>query len=426
MTLRAIAFWLKDFILGNSRIRKSLKEVTILSDEGRDNLLQRDLLLKWASSEVPFYESYKERPFEEWPVVNKSIIKAAQEQFMARSMVGTNLHKETTSGSTGTPFMVLQNAGKRLRASADSLYFSKLAGFNLGTRLYYVRVWNHLNKKSWSQTWMKNVVMLSSDNLNDKSLEDFLTTLENDKSEKSVLAYASSITALYHWMKRTNRTTTARVSCFITMSESFPDEARQGIKDLFGCPVVSRYSNQECGLISQQCHEGEGYHINTASFFVEILDIERDVPVEDGVLGRIVVTDLYNKAMPMVRYDTGDLGVLSNECKCGRKGKILKSVEGRRVDFITAVNGDLLSPVTIINAMWEYGDLKQWQFIQHDKSDFEMRLNSQTVPYERETELLKDIKKYIGDTAHINVTYVDEIPLLASGKRKSVLNKMAQ
>ena len=70
--------------------------------------------------------------------------------------------------------------------------------------------------------------------------------------------------------------------------------------------------------------------------------------------------------------------------------------------------------------------MKQWQFIQHDKSDFEMRLNSQTVPYERETELLKDIKKYIGDTAHINVTYVDEIPLLASGKRKSVLNKMAQ
>ena len=114
-------------------------------------------------------------------------------------------------------------------------------------------------------------------------------------------------------MKRTGRKTKARVACFITMSESFPDDARQGIKDLFGCPVISRYSNQECGLISQQCKLGTEYHINTASFYVEILDLEKDISVEDGKLGRIVVTDLYNKAMPMIRYDTGDLGVMSHE-----------------------------------------------------------------------------------------------------------------
>ena len=179
------------------------------------------------------------------------------------------------------------------------------------------------------------------------------------------MAYASSITALYQWMKRTGRKTKARVACFITMSESFPDDARQGIKDLFGCPVISRYSNQECGLISQQCKLGTEYHINTASFYVEILDLEKDISVEDGKLGRIVVTDLYNKAMPMIRYDTGDLGVMSHECECGIHGKVLKRVEDRRVDFITATNGDLLSPITIINAMWEYSDLIQWQFIQH-------------------------------------------------------------
>ena len=139
------------------------------------------------------------------------------------------------------------------------------------------------------------------------------------------MAYASSITALYQWMKRTGRKTKARVACFITMSESFPDDARQGIKDLFGCPVISRYSNQECGLISQQCKLGTEYHINTASFYVEILDLEKDISVEDGKLGRIVVTDLYNKAMPMIRYDTGDLGVMSHECECGIHGKVLQT-----------------------------------------------------------------------------------------------------
>lgn len=155
---------------------------------------------------------------------------------------------------------------------------------------------------------------------------------------------------------------------------------------------------------------------------MEILDLDKDVPVEDGILGRIVVTDLYNRAMPLIRYDTGDLGVMSHECECGYHGKVLKRVEGRRVDFITATNGNLLSPVTIINAMWEYNDLLQWQFVQHAEGEFEMKLNCSTSPYAREAEMLKDIKGYVGDDARIKITYVDEIPLLASGKRKCVLN----
>lgn len=421
MTFRAIFFWLKDMVFGKSRIRKSLKEVTSFFEEGRENLKQRDILFRWASQEVPFYQKYSD--FDKCPIVNKTIIKNSQKDFMAKSMLGKHLHKETTSGSTGTPFTIFQDSGKRLRAAVDSLFFSRLAGFNLGTRLYYVRVWNQINKKNRIKTWMQNVVMVPSDKLDDSSLELFLKSLEDDNSEKSVLAYASSIIALYHWMKRTQRKTTAKIACFITMSESFPEEARHGIKKLFSCPVVSRYSNQECGLISQQCSEG-GYHINTGSFYVEILDINKDEPVDDGVLGRIVVTDLYNKAMPMIRYDTGDLGVISHVCKCGRKGKVLLSVEGRRVDFIRATNGDLLSPLTIINAMWEYNDLNQWQFLQQDMFNYEMRLNSQIVPYNREVEMLEDIKKYVGEIAEIKITYVDDIPLLASGKRKSVLNNM--
>lgn len=74
--------------------------------------------------------------------------------------------------------------------------------------------------------------------------------------------------------------------------------------------------------------------------------------------------------------------------------------------------------------MWEYSDLKQWQFVQQNLFNFEMRLNSQTVPYQREVEMLNDIKKYVGEMAQISITYVDEIPLLASGKRKSVINNM--
>lgn len=425
MTLRAKIFWLKDKFFGG-KIKTVYDQVNNGFKTGEENFLQRDIIFKWITQEVPYYKKYLNCKFEDLPIVNKSIIKAGGNDFVAQSWLGKPLHRETTSGSTGTPFVVLQDPEKRLHAQADSLVCSDLAGFHLGTRLYYIRVWNNLNKKNKIKTFLANMVMQSSDNLSDENLENFLKELENDHQEKSILAYASSIVALYQWMKRTGRKTTAKVACFITMSETFPDDARKGIKDIFGCNVVSRYSNQECGLISQQCALGTEYHINTASFYVEILDIEKDVPVEDGTLGRIVVTDLYNKAMPIIRYDTGDLGIMSHECDCGIRGKVLKKVEGRRVDFITAANGDLLSPVTIINAMWEFSDLLQWQFIQHAPRKFEMKINCTTETYHREKEMIKVIKSYVGEDVEIKVTYVNEIPLLASGKRKSVLNMMCK
>lgn len=74
--------------------------------------------------------------------------------------------------------------------------------------------------------------------------------------------------------------------------------------------------------------------------------------------------------------------------------------------------------------MWEYSDLLQWQFVQHDINNYDMKLNCTTHVYHREAEMLKDIKSFVGTDANIKVTYVDEIPLLSSGKRKSVLNNM--
>lgn len=179
-------------------------------------------------------------------------------KFRALKFLNKPLHEECTSGSTGTPFVVVQDGGKRLRAAADSLVFSERAHFGLGTRLYYVRIWNAMNRKSWMASKATNIVMQSSDDLSDEALSKFVGKLEKDNSKKSVLAYASSLIALVNWMDRTKRTTTAKNQSFITMSESMPADYRKRLAELFNCPVISRYSNQECGLIAQQCmHKDE-------------------------------------------------------------------------------------------------------------------------------------------------------------------------
>lgn len=115
MTLRAAVFWLKDFLLlgkmkfAYSQIEKGIKT-------GNENIEQREALLEWAKREVPYYRQYKDCSFEQLPVVNKSIIKDGGDNFKADFWKGKTLHKETTSGSTGTPFEVVQDPGKRKRA----------------------------------------------------------------------------------------------------------------------------------------------------------------------------------------------------------------------------------------------------------------------------------------------------------------------
>src|SRR5699024_9727277 len=112
----------------------------------------------------------------------------------------------------------------------------------------------------------------------------------------------------------------------------------------FNCPVVARYATEELGIIANQCLHTENYHVNEGSFIVEVLKKNSNNQVDPGEEGRIIVTDLYSNAMPLIRYDTGDLGVIKKGCSCGYKGKILKTISGRKIQNVLDAKGQEISP----------------------------------------------------------------------------------
>jgi len=132
----------------------------------------------------------------------------------------------------------------------------------------------------------------------------------------------------------------------------------------------------------------------------------------------VVVTDLFNYSMPMIRYDTGDIACFENN-----KDNIpaFKKVEGRKVDVVYNTKGELLSLHVIGSLMAKYSDLKQFQFIQEGKTDYVIRLNT-AVEFQSVSQLVRECKACLGENSHIQVAYLDEIPLLASGKRREVVN----
>lgn len=402
-------------LLGGRKILSDIEEIKQSTATGKTSPAALADILEYAAKNIPFYKGIDfQKGIRAFPVVNKSIIKSGSNAFISPHFNPEKLHKSSTSGSTGVPFTVYQDAGKRRRAAADTIAFSELAGFKFGTKLYYLRAWNNLNRQSWLSKKIKNIVAWNNDNLSDDAMQKFLDTLERDKSEKSVLIFASSLVALYNYMRENGVSTTAKVSTFITTSEHLPENAKIGIAKLFGTNVVSRYSDCECGIIAQQFPYESAFRINSASFFAEILD-ENGKPVEDGTEGRIVVTDLYNRAMPMIRYDTEDIGV--------KVGNTLARIEGRKVDFIYSADGKMLSPYMLVNFMQRFSCVKQFQFIQNSASDYTMKLsmNDQSRG-STESEIAEYLKQILGQSASVKFEYSDTIPPSASGKRNYIIN----
>jgi len=121
---------------------------------------------------------------------------------------------------------------------------------------------------------------------------------------------------------------------------------RRTIEAVFGVRVYDRYGCEEVSLIASECGEHRGLHMNTDSLHVELLADGRRVP--PGSEGAVVVTDLRNRAMPLIRYRIEDVAVASEEsCPCGRTYPLLARVAGRVADYLVTCNGKLISGISL-------------------------------------------------------------------------------
>src|SRR5699024_2887670 len=131
------------------------------------------------------------------------------------------------------------------------------------------------------------------------------------KRTKFIIGFPSVILSLIQYCRKVGDTSKDfKILGIITTAEPLTENQREVMKDFFNCNVVARYAMEELGIIANQCVHNESYHINEASFILEVLKKESDDAADIDEEGRIVITDLYSNAMPLIRYDTGDFGVL--------------------------------------------------------------------------------------------------------------------
>lgn len=420
--IRRIVFWTIDFIKGR-KIRKHYKEIKKEIETPNLNKQEKKIeeLLNHAKNTTEFYKNIKFKNIKDFPVVNKLIYNENYEKFQSSEYINKKIHKMSTSGSTGTPFVVRQNMNKRYRNLADIIYFNKITGQKIGDKYIFFRVWNDKNKKSKLEKWKQNLIPIDILHLDDSSLEKIRNFIKKNKKINSTLGYANTYKMLVNYLEKNNDTKEMfRIKTMYSSSEVLDLNTKKKIKKIIGADVIDRYSNQENGILAQSRPNGDEFYINTASYYVELLNLNNDKEAKDGELARIVITDLYNYAMPIIRYDTGDLAIKQKNSKRNSKTQVIKNIQGRRVDMFYDTKGNIMTPHTMGVTMWKFNKIKQYQFIQETKNKYRLKLNTEKGVY-TEKEIIDTLKQILGADAIISIEYVKEIPVISSGKYKETI-----
>lgn len=425
--IRNAGFNALDYMKGRP-VMKHLDEIAYLWDAPSQieahQKRQFEKLAMFAIEHTEYYKGLgvqKTPQLSDFPIIDKTILKEHRDElctYLAQEKGTVEMH---TSGSTGTPLIVMQDKNKRNRVYAEMMYTWGLSGYQIGMKYAFLRRWNKINRKSWLTAYARNLVMVDVATLDAAMLEQIKNTLLKKGGVRMMIGYASNLNVLADYLLGNG--CTPDMFCLETIlsgSEVLTAATREKLKKVFGCNVVSLYSNQENGMLAVECNENKEFHLNEASYIFELLKLESDEPAEEGELGRVVITDLYNYAMPIIRYDTGDLAVRKSQAECEIHTAVIAAVEGRRVDIIYDVNGVPLSPHTVTNALWQFNKLKQFQLIQAGKRTYVFKINDPIMAYSDE-ELIQTCKEFFGESAEISIARVHDIPVLASGKFKYLI-----
>lgn len=389
------------------------------SDNVYENFIGNQLnnLIDYACENVNYYKLYKGKKFCDFPIINKNIIMDNFDDFMSSEYQKNrnSLHKMSTSGSTGRPFEILQDKGKRNQVLADIMYFSGLVGYKTGNKLIYLRNLEKNLKKSNIKQFLQNQIVISTSNYGDNAIEKIVNQICRSEKGTTILGYASTLDMIANYMIKKDLKCDV-ITGIISGAETLSDKTRKKLKAIFNCPVVSRYSNQENGILAQD-YDVNKFLINRASYKIEIFDLEKDELIKDTKLGRIVITDLYNKAMPMIRYDTGDIGVIE---KINGK-EYLTALYGRKADLLFTTKNEPITFFALDDFFENIKEIQQYQIIQKSRTELTINLIVDDGYVLDKKQAIKFIKKVMGEEMEVNFHYLLSVPITNSGKFKYVI-----
>ncbi|GGB11288.1 capK domain protein [Brucella endophytica] len=390
---------------------------------------QLQALADYAFQHVPFYRNlygsvgFSPGALRTWadfnalPMINKRMLAAAPDK--ARLVLGAHLdacYSSRSSGSSGTPLTTWLDSQDVIRDFAEQLRFLHDASDG------------HLRGDDWIYTLHHGGFWYSSalGQYRVFRLMDLQKTDLSDLAHHLQLLQPVVLTTLPSYLPvlaELGPLTRFGVRALTTNSEMSSPAERQRYSRHLGVPVLDEYSSEEIGLMATECLHGS-YHVIEDGVYLEIVDAD-----SDG-LGHVVVSDLGNVLMPLIRYDHGDLAKFSsNSCTCGRQFRRLSTLHGRCDDAFQTATGKYLPSASVLAICDdlltdEKSGMREYRLIQHGMSEVELQYSgvpSSTDVSQTIAELQRRLEDLFGYQLQLCVTQFDVLPQSASFKRRCLL-----
>lgn len=348
------------------------------------------------------------------PVLSKGNIKDNLDKLIADEYRHKKKWPIRTGGSTSVPLRLFINDEGIEHRKAVTLRHNSWAGYEPGDLLG--AIWGNTDKEYSFKERLYNILVnrslyLDTLKMDDKYILSFVNLIKK-KKVRILMGHSHSVFKFAEFIKRKG-INGIQLRGIITTAEMLYDHERKVIEEVFGNIVFNRYGCEEVGLIASECEEHDGLHINSDGLIAEVLNSDEKKP------GRIIITDLYNRAVPLIRYDIMDMATIkTGPCRCGRTLPRLGKIMGRTTNFLYTPEGKMVSGVSILDTFTIHiPGIKQVQIIQDKIDELKFKIVKDDGFNEKSLSLFTEkIPGYFGKKMKYHIEYVHKIPQTERGK----------
>jgi phenylacetate-CoA ligase len=361
------------------------------------------------------------------PFLTKADMNRDMDSILSNAYPRDRITKSSTGGSSGQPLTFYRDHRvTRVRRSQD-LFFNSLLGVYPGMRRAWVwgseqdafsmrsvraRIMNFLTERA---------IYFTSFDATSRSMKEFLFAL-NRHRPAAIFAYPNMLTALAEFARRES-IKVAPVPIVVTTAEPLYDFQRGLLRDVFTATVYERYGSREFGTAAAQIEPDGGLCLFEPCYYFEVIDAEGN-PAPDGEMGELVVTDLWNYAMPLIRYRTGDMVKMEAGGSPESGWRRLAHIGGRVVDLLVRPDGSRIAGQAMIMILRQAGVRSKVQVVQNAPDHLTVKhLSGGEVADDVKTELQRKADDLFRASMTIDYLGLEKLEYDKSGKYRYVTSE---
>lgn len=381
----------------------------------------------------PFYQKLTgNQKFTSWndlPIMVKRDLQRPLTERLSNAFTTKNVYINKTSGSSGDPFVFAKDKFCHALIWANIMRRFALYGIDFNdsyqARFYGMPLNFPAKQLLRIKDFLSNRYRFSIFDLSDSGIENIIGEFRKRRFTY-INGYTSPIVLIASYLRKKElilKEICPTLKVCIVTSEMLLENDRVLLQEQFGIPVVNEYGASELDVIAFENPNGK-WLVNAETTFVEIVD-EAGNRLPNGEEGRIIVTSLYNKAHPMIRYDVGDTGILHPDSTA--KYPILQKLSGRTNDFALLPSGKKPAGMTfysITKALFaDEGNVKEFVIWQTKLDTFEIRYTSEKPLNDHE---IKNMERVLSNYLEGGLTFCfvrqEKLDRSASGKLKQFVS----